>query len=114
MKYLGSIFVAAFFIIVLVLSFVYLGMRNDTAYTETLECQVVDKYSQRSHHTNVGIAGRRYYIVVHANGTYAEVQDSIRVSQEAFYEQIKIGDTITCTVTCDEHGVLELNVESWD
>lgn len=101
-------------VIILVLSLVYLDMRTEDAYTETLEFQVVDKYTERTRRSTTPRTIRyRYYIVIHANGAYAEVEDTVNVSKETF-ENIKVGDTITCTVTYDEHGVLNLKVESWN
>ena len=109
MKNLVPILLTAVFVLIVTLSFVYMGMRNEDAYTETLECQVVDKY-----YHSAGRGGTSFHIVIEANGKYAEIKDSIQVAQKTFYENVKVGDTIACTITYDEYGILNAEVESWD
>ena len=103
MKHLGKSLFAIFIILVLTLSIAHFSMRTETAYTETIDCRVVDKY-----YYNAGSRGASYmyYVILHGQGTYAEFEDAVQVFRDEFYESIKIGDTVTCKVTYDESGIL--------
>ena len=93
-----TIFTICLIIASVVLVVAGVRLRLDGSKTATVECEVVDKYSE---HYNRG--NRAYYVVI----SYEGMEAKVNVSSESFFESIRIGSTVSCELTYDEKGIIK-------
>lgn len=91
----------------LLLLFGYRQIRLENSTTETIQCEVVDKYYVYSSSYPYG-KSYDYYIVV--SFEHAEIKDSeseIQISADCF-ESLRVGDKVFCKVVFDTEGIIEI------
>lgn len=88
----------------LLLLFGYRQIRLENSTTETIQCEIVDKYyrvlSKQVHNI--------YYIVV--SFEHAEIENTeseIKIPAD-YFDSVRIGDKVLCKVVYDTEGIIEI------
>lgn len=100
-------------IILVVVIALYIGLalfnnhlRLEQASTVTAECEVVDKYYKEP----PGSDRMGHYIVLSFVNEGKTFEETITVSEEAYWTGFPVGEKILCNVTYDDAGIIKIEV----